>query len=108
MAGTKAGGKKAALTNKERRGQDYYSKIGSKGGKNGHTGGFFGNKELASKAGAKGGSISKREDGKRWYELNEDVIEYMLQDGFTIKEISDKLGVRVQKIYYSRHKYHNK
>ncbi len=60
MAGTIAGGKAAARTNKLKYGEDFYAKIGSKGGKNGRTGGFYNNRELASIAGAKGGSISKR------------------------------------------------
>ncbi len=60
MAGTKAGGKAAALTNKQKYGSDFYSKIGSKGGKLGRTGGFYANRELARQAGAKGGRISRR------------------------------------------------
>ena len=60
MAGTKAGGQKAAARNKEKYGADFYAKIGSKGGKNGHTGGFAANPELARIAGAKGGRISRR------------------------------------------------
>lgn len=40
MSGTKAGGLKAAKTNKERYGDDWYNRIGSLGGRNGHTGGF--------------------------------------------------------------------
>jgi hypothetical protein len=69
MAGTKEGGKNAAKTNKEKYGEDFYSKIGSKGGSNGHTGGFASNvvgqdgltgKERAIKVGAIGGTISKR------------------------------------------------
>ena len=60
MAGTKAGGVKAANTNKERHGKDFYAKIGAKGGVNGHTGGFAANRELARIAGAKGGRISRR------------------------------------------------
>ncbi|TAH32377.1 hypothetical protein EYC58_03265 [Candidatus Saccharibacteria bacterium] len=60
MAGTKAGGLKAALTNKARHGKDFYASIGAKGGKNGHTGGFAANRELARIAGAKGGRISRR------------------------------------------------
>ncbi len=59
MAGTQAGGKKAALKNLQRD-PDFYAKIGAKGGKNGHTGGFAANPELARKAGAKGGRISRR------------------------------------------------
>lgn len=60
MAGTKAGGQKAAATNKTRHGSDFYAKIGAKGGKNGNTGGFAANRELARIAGAKGGRISRR------------------------------------------------
>jgi general stress protein YciG len=60
MAGTKAGGKAAAATNKTKYGADFYARIGAKGGKKGHTGGFFANRELARVAGAKGGRISRR------------------------------------------------
>lgn len=60
MAGTKKGGEKAAATNKAKYGSDFYAKIGSKGGKLGHTGGFAANPELARIAGAKGGRISRR------------------------------------------------
>lgn len=63
MAGTKTGGKKAAATNLERHGRDFYREIGAKGGRNGHTGGFASNPELAKIAGAKGGRISKRKAG---------------------------------------------
>lgn len=60
MAGTKKGGEKAAGTNKDRYGSDFYAKIGAKGGKKGRTGGFYANRELARVAGAKGGRISRR------------------------------------------------
>jgi hypothetical protein len=60
MAGTKAGGKAAASTNKSKYGADFYAKIGAKGGKLGRTGGFYANRELARIAGAKGGRISRR------------------------------------------------
>ena len=60
MAGTKAGGKAAAATNKTKFGADFYARIGAMGGKKGHTGGFFANRELARVAGAKGGRISRR------------------------------------------------
>lgn len=63
MAGTKAGGKKAAATNIERHGKNFYREIGAKGGRNGHTGGFASNPALAKIAGAKGGRISKRKAG---------------------------------------------
>jgi general stress protein YciG len=60
MAGTKAGGVKAAQTNKTKHGSDFYAKIGAKGGKMGRTGGFAANPELARIAGRKGGLISRR------------------------------------------------
>lgn len=65
MAGTKAGGLKAAATNKAKYGNEFYAKIGRVGGKNGHTGGFAANPELARTAGAKGGKISKRGPAKK-------------------------------------------
>ncbi len=60
MAGTTAGGAKAAATNKNKYGKDFYARIGAMGGKMGHTGGFYANRELARKAGAVGGRISRR------------------------------------------------
>ena len=60
MSGTKDGALKAARTNREKYGKDFYKEIGAKGGRNGHTGGFYANRELARIAGAKGGRISKR------------------------------------------------
>ena len=60
MSGTKAGGLKAAETNKRLRGENFYREIGRIGGKNGHTGGFAANRTLARLAGAKGGRRSKR------------------------------------------------
>ncbi len=41
MAGTKEGGAKAALRNKEKYGEDFYKNIGSTGGKASGTGGFY-------------------------------------------------------------------
>ena len=79
MAGNKAGGIKTKKTMLERYGKDFYREIGAKGGKAGHTGGFYANRELAKTAGAKGGRISKRgraipysgeieqEDKSSWY-----------------------------------------
>ena len=60
MPGTKIGGQKAAITNKKKHGDDFYRNIGRKGGRNGHTGGFASNPELAKLAGQKGGKISRR------------------------------------------------
>jgi len=63
MAGTKAGGMKAAATNLKKYGPDFYRNIGSMGGRNGNTGGFAANPELAKIAGARGGRISRRGKG---------------------------------------------
>lgn len=60
MAGTKADGLKAAATNKRRHGDDFYVRIGRRGGKQGRTGGFAANPALASIAGRIGGHKSKR------------------------------------------------
>lgn len=70
MSGTLEGGKRAAATNKRKYGEDFYTKIGAKGGKNGRTGGFYANRELARIAGAKGGRKSSRKGVKnvRLYE----------------------------------------
>lgn len=65
MAGTKIGGLKAAATNKQRYGKDFYSHIGQKGGRNGHTGGFAANPALAKVAGAKGGRNGRRGPAKK-------------------------------------------
>ena len=66
MAGTKAGGMKAAATNKAKYGKEFYARIGKKGGQNGHTGGFAANPALARIAGAKGGRISRRGPAKKY------------------------------------------
>jgi general stress protein YciG len=60
MAGTVKGGKQAANTNKKRYGKDFYATIGKKGGTLSRGGGFAANRELARKAGARGGKISRR------------------------------------------------
>lgn len=60
IAGNKIGGAKAAATNKAKYGSSFYKRIGAKGGKNGHTGGFYANRELASSAGKVGGRVSRR------------------------------------------------
>lgn len=60
MAGTIEGGKKAAATNKQRYGLDFYPQIGRKGGKISRGGGFANNHELAVVAGRKGGKASRR------------------------------------------------
>lgn len=64
MSGSQQGGKQAAKTNKELHGSDFYKRIGAIGGKNGTTGGFAANRELAREAGRKGGLKSKRGKAK--------------------------------------------
>lgn len=67
MAGTPQGGQTAALSNKVLYGNDFYQVIGILGGSVSHpkTRAFSTNRELARKAGRKGGSVSRR--GKRGY-----------------------------------------
>ena len=60
MAGTVKGGKRAAQTNISKYGNDFYARIGAMGGRQGHTGGFYANRDLARKAGRKGGLVSRR------------------------------------------------
>lgn len=65
MAGTKEGGIKASITNRAKYGDDFYVRMGRKGGQSGHTGGFASNPELARIAGAKGGRLSRRGKSKK-------------------------------------------
>lgn len=76
MAGTVQGGKAAAITNKTKYGEDFYVRIGAKGGKASGSGGFASpllcdceyKEDLHKKAecaGAKGGTISRRGKGVR-------------------------------------------
>lgn len=60
MSGTKQGGEKAKLKNIELYGEDFYSRIGARGGRNGHTGGFASDLNRAREAGRKGGLKSSR------------------------------------------------
>ena len=65
MSGTKVGGMKAAATNKLKYGDGFYARIGRKGGRNGHTGGFAAmDPERVRECGRKGGSISRRGPAK--------------------------------------------
>lgn len=87
MAGTKAGGLKAAQTNVEKYGENFYANIGGKGGRNGHTGGFASDKrgadgltgrERAKIVGSIGGRMSSRAgimngQGKNWSKNHEEV-----------------------------------
>lgn len=69
MAGNRLGGLKAAETNRERYGEDFYSNMGRKGGSISRGGGFASElvgpdgltgRQRARIAGKKGGHISKR------------------------------------------------
>ena len=64
MPGTAEGARKARQTITKRYGDDFYAKIGAKGGAASKTGGFAANKKLAREAGKKGGAISKRGPSK--------------------------------------------
>lgn len=89
MAGTIEGGKKAAATNIAKYGKDFYRRMGQKGGRNGHTGGFASDvigadgltgKERAKIAGAKGGKKSSRAgvkngQGKKWDKYRKELKE---------------------------------
>lgn len=58
MPGTKVGGLKAAETNKRRYGPTFYVRIGALGGKKSTGGAFSKDRELAQRAGKKGGKRS--------------------------------------------------
>lgn len=73
MAGTKEGAAKAVKTCMAKHGKNFYKIIGAKGGRNGTTGGFFANRELARIAGSKGGKISKRGPAKKHEDEDEDI-----------------------------------
>lgn len=101
MSGTKAGGMKAAATNKRKYGDDFYKRNGRKGGHNGHTGGFYADHELARLAGAKGGRISRRGERKCWYEQNKVTLAKLINLGYSNSEIASKLGISIQTLYYT-------
>lgn len=81
MSGTLQGGKKAAATNKNRYGSDWYAKIGRMGGKNGHTGGFASmTPEKIKAAGRKGGLTSSRKPLLSLEERRREVEELLQQE----------------------------
>ena len=93
MSGNRKGGLKAAATNKAKHGADFYQRIGAKGGSNGHTGGFAANPELAKKAGAKGGRISRRGTSSVWRTTIEpiaDQIEKEYRSGDSLQAIAKR------------------
>ena len=66
MSGSRLGGLKAAETNKQKYGRDWYKKIGKIGGKACVPKGFAVNPELAKRAGSTGGKLSKRGKAKKY------------------------------------------
>lgn len=60
MSGSIIGGRKAAQTNKEKYGEDFYVRIGSRGGKNGRGHKFGHGKVDPSIIGKIGGKISRK------------------------------------------------
>lgn len=65
MSGTRAGGVRAAATNKLRYGPNYYRQLGKKGGEVSRGGGFAANSQLARTAGRMGGQVSRKTEGQR-------------------------------------------
>lgn len=82
MAGTKAGGKKCAATNKRKYGENWYAKIGKKGGLTPTTApkGFAANKQLAKQAGRKGGLISSKAPTMTLEERRNEIAELLRQE----------------------------
>lgn len=96
MSGTVAGGRKAAATNRELYGPKFYQQIGRIGGERGHTGGFASNPELARKAGAKGGRMSKRGRGSlivKKIEPRRETIISLYEEGKSIPQIAKRFKV---------------
>ena len=81
------------------------SEAGAEGGRNGHTGGFASDRERARVAGAKGGSMSRRDEAKSWFDKNENKIVQLLGDGASYGEIAERLGVSLSRVYYAMEKY---
>lgn len=83
MSGTYEGGKKAAETNKAND-PDFYKKIGQKGGSVNHraTRAFVLDKSLARRAGAIGGSVSRRKKGDKMDEPDLQEIDEALYEKY--------------------------
>lgn len=98
MVGTRTGGVKAAKINKERNGEDFFSRIGRIGGSHSRKGGFASNKvgkdgltgrERARLAGAVGGKKSSRagvrngegKEANKDIEAAEHILEQEVRNG---------------------------
>lgn len=82
MSQTKAGAAKAKQTIINRYGEDHWKKCGAIGGRNGNTGGFRANREVAMAAGSKGGKLSKR--GHTYIKSTKN-YNYYLYDGEIVR-----------------------
>lgn len=100
MPGTREGGRKAAETNLKRHGKNFYAEIGHKGGSKGAADGaikgFAANRELARKAGAKGGKISRRGPAKKTVE-KKPIKERVEEDAKKIEE-----GNRIRESFFRK------
>lgn len=108
MSGTRAGGLKAAQTNRALHGEDFYHRIGKKGGMiPGRPSGFGSEKvgrdgltgiERSKIAGAKGGRKSRRGADKRvealWRENRKNIAAWQ-EAGWSIPEIAKELGLSI-------------
>lgn len=70
----------------------FMQKIGQMGGRNGHTGGFAANRELAREAGRKGGTISRRGPKRELDKYKPAILEMMAQ-GMTTAEIAEEVNL---------------
>ena len=101
MPGTKAGGIKARNTNLKLHGKDFYKRIGTKGGRSGHTGGFASNPELARTVGAIGGRKSKRKsENVKIINQNSKRIRELASKGVSYTDIARMLKVPYSSIIY--------
>lgn len=98
MAGTIAGGLKAAATNRKLYGDDFYARIGRQGGQNGHTGGFAANPAMAKIVGARGGRRSRRGPSleAQWiYKNRKELNKRIAQGKYTAEDIAKKTGLSI-------------
>lgn len=95
MPGTKIGGLKAAQTNRQKYGDNFYQKIGRLGGEHSHTGGFAKNPDLARLAGAKGGKRSRRGQSimMQKIESHREGIRDLYNYGMSIPQISKQFKI---------------
>ena len=109
-AGTPAGGKRAAITNKKRHGEDFYKRIAKMASHPG-TGGFAANPALAKIAGAKGGRLGKRGLDPRILKImteRKDLIIEMRKNGYSDRDISETIGIKYQTVYNYRKRWNIK